>query len=482
MFEFAVKYYCMILVSIFCFCKIKDFKLSKSDRIAAAVYTLPCAVGIVAVSNYTAIFNVALSLIFTYLFCKIKYKTDWLHCMYLSVISLTFAYVLHTAAFIISTPIATLLYYTADIYNYSLSVMTIILALVISVFQLIFAFGIFKIKRIKNGLPKIMKTINGDVGIIISFAILFCIIVMMFEGISSIYISVFVLAVIIFSLILILWYQKKIQSNYINEAQSRNIDILEQTVNEQKTELERLSKIIHKDNKVISALELSVQEIYKEVQGEKGIKLLDELKILTDERRVILDDYETNSKELLAKTNIFSTDIILNYLFKRSLENKIDFGVTLTGDIHEMTEYTVNVRDLNTMLADLGENAIIAVKNSDCENGRILVSIGSKGDCCRFDIMDNGIPFEPSVILNLNRKRFTTHKDQGGSGIGLMTTYELMKKYCASFEIEEFTDNSLFTKRVSVIFDGRMQTRVISKREEILAACSRRADIHANGE
>lgn len=478
MFAFAIKNYFMVLVGILCFCKIQGFKFSKSDRIAAALFPLPCTAVICFLSNYTTIFNVALVLVFTFLFCKVRYNTDFLHCLYLSVLSVAFAYTLFTVSWIITIPISMLIYYTIKNRDHSSNALAILLATT----QMILTFNIFRIKRIKNGLPKILKTMKGDVGVLICAAILFLTFVMMLDEVSAIYGIAFAFIVIAFTVIMILWYQKRMQNSYINEAQGRNIDILEQTVNEQKAELERLSKIIHKDNKVISALELSVEEINKNIKDEKGIKLLDELRLLTDERRVILDDYENNSKEALPKTNIFSTDIILNYLFRRSIENKIDFDISLTGDIHRMTEYTVNVRDLNTMLADLGENAIIAVKNSDSESGRILASIVERSGICRLDIMDNGIPFEPAVILNLSRKRYTTHKEQGGSGIGLMTAYELMNKYCASFEIEEFTDNSLFTKRVSVIFDGLMQTRVISQREEIISVCRKRADIHINGE
>lgn len=39
--------------------------------------------------------------------------------------------------------------------------------------------------------------------------------------------------------------------------------------------------------------------------------------------------------------------------------------------------------------------------------------------------------------MNLGMKRITTHKDSGGTGIGLSSTYGLCKKYNASFVITE---------------------------------------------
>ena len=49
--------------------------------------------------------------------------------------------------------------------------------------------------------------------------------------------------------------------------------------------------------------------------------------------------------------------------------------------------------------------------------------------------------------------RNTTHGDDGGSGIGMMTTCELCRKYSASLRIEPVTDGD-YTKCISVVFDG----------------------------
>lgn len=81
--------------------------------------------------------------------------------------------------------------------------------------------------------------------------------------------------------------------------------------------------------------------------------------------------------------------------------------------------------------------------------------------------------------MNLGMKRITTHKDSGGTGIGLSSTYGLCKKYNASFVITEdinsenttFNDTNskdsisekvssnviTFTKKVSVIFDDKSE-------------------------
>ena len=85
--------------------------------------------------------------------------------------------------------------------------------------------------------------------------------------------------------------------------------------------------------------------------------------------------------------------------------------------------------------------------------------------------------------MNLGIKRITTHKDSGGTGIGLSSTYNLCKKYNASFVITEdinsenttFSDTNYndsisekasskditFTKKVSVVFDGKSEYRLL---------------------
>ena len=85
--------------------------------------------------------------------------------------------------------------------------------------------------------------------------------------------------------------------------------------------------------------------------------------------------------------------------------------------------------------------------------------------------------------MNLGMKRITTHKDNVGTGIGLSSTYGLCKKYSACFEITEDIDSEnttffdtnyndsisekvslkdiTFTKKVSVVFDGKSEYRLL---------------------
>ena len=240
--------------------------------------------------------------------------------------------------------------------------------------------------------------------------------------------------------------------------------------------IENLSKIIHKDNKVLSALRLAVNELYSNKDGNSAElqKLLDEITHLEAERKDCLTNYEQTTKTL-PKTGVFSTDMIINYLLKRATKDSIIFDVSITGDIPYMVSDAIDTYDLNTMLADLGENAIIATAHSTIKN--ILLIIGYRDNTAFLDIYDSGSEFDAGVIASIGKRRHTTHKDTGGSGIGLMTTYELINKYHATFEIEELYNNKLFTKRVSVLFNNNSGITIYSNRHEIIAACKSRTDI-----
>ena len=84
-----------------------------------------------------------------------------------------------------------------------------------------------------------------------------------------------------------------------------------------------------------------------------------------------------------------------------------------------MTENIIDENLLNTLLADLGENAVIATNKSDTRH--IFLSLGVRDGYYYVHVFDSGLCFEPEVIKHLGKARYTTHKEEGGSGIGLIS-------------------------------------------------------------
>ena len=115
---------------------------------------------------------------------------------------------------------------------------------------------------------------------------------------------------------------------------------------------------------------------------------------------------------------------------------------------------------------------------------QILLHIGVIDQMYTIDLWDSGTPFPKEVLCYLGKKRYTTRKKEGGSGIGLFSTYELAQKgyhtYIGhtssdddfltsfmtmdSFVIDETTEN-IYTKKVSIIFDEKQQYRLVTRRD-----------------
>ncbi|MGN1432836.1 MAG: hypothetical protein ACI4XI_03945 [Ruminococcus sp.] len=337
-------------------------------------------------------------------------------------------------------------------------------------------FLFYKIKRLRNGILYFTEKLNSDLSVLFSILILFTA--------SFFYITednyfkniIFVFIIIVFGCLLLLWWKKHITDIYLEKVYKRNIEILENSLAEQqeindrlKKSNEELSEIIHRDNKLIPAMESAVEEILScnspDEQKQKSGALLSQLKAMSSERGTILNDYE-NLHKTLAKTGIFSIDASLKYLMKRANKDGVSFDLSVTCDMKEAVKALIPENNLNTLILDLGENALIAVRDAEMKN--VLVVLGTENDNFTVSIYDSGLPFEKKVIDNLGKRRITTHRKTGGSGIGLMTTAELLRKCKASLVIDENIGNENYSKKVSVIFDGLSQCRIITPTNKIV--------------
>lgn len=357
----------------------------------------------------------------------------------------------------------------------SISFLTIIGLIASSVIQMLLVIIPFRIKRFRKGMPFLVEYGASDVGVYISFTSLVSASFLSNNENSAIEKFVPFILILISGMMVLFWWQKKLNKKYIDKVKAQEIQALQETITQQETEIEKLkhhnnelSKIIHKDNKLIPALEYAVRQYLLTVESEtdsaarlvKGKSLLSQIESVSKERTGIITSYESNSKRL-PSTGVLSIDSLLMYMLQRSKEQQIDFNLSLSGSVKYLIDNIATEQDINTLLADLIENAIIATKK--CVPRNILVHIGIADNCYSIGIFDNGIAFTRETIKDIGLKRTTTHAGEGGSGIGLMTTFEILKKHKASFVIEDIADNVLYTKNVSVCFDNLGQLRIKSK-------------------
>lgn len=463
-FVVIIKYAAIVISSFYTYGNIaQSVTISKLRKI---IYILFAVVAVVAVRIYfpymTVISLVFILTVFYNSVCEKGNKNN----ISLAAVSVAISFIMHALGILVAIPLTSVEYMLLG--RLSLVVISdAVLALTMSAVQILLCFLLFKLKRLIKGLSMIVGQLSGDVGLFVSCVVIF--IASLFfkdDGRKTTVYTIIILAVCLLGFIAYLWWCKRITNNYLNKVQQRNLDMAEQTIAKQKEEIEYLSKIVHKDNKLIGALELSL----KEAEGVDR----DKLSAMSKERESILHTYK-ESENMMQKTGVFSVDMMLNYLLKRAFDQNAEFDVVVNGNVKYMVENIINEDDLSTLLADIGENAVIAVSSEERKN--ILLSIGVRDNSYYIDVYDSGAPFDVNVIENYGRTRYTTHKTTGGSGIGLMQTKELLSKYKASFEIEEIENNSLYTKRVSVVFDSLSQTRIFTNRQEILELRTQRDDI-----
>ncbi|MEL4105337.1 GHKL domain-containing protein [Oscillospiraceae bacterium WX1] len=273
------------------------------------------------------------------------------------------------------------------------------------------------------------------------------------------------------SFVFFFWWRGSITRKYRDKLKAQEIAELQQASDAKIMEIQQLrqqndalAKIIHKDNKLIPALDYAVRQYLLTAETEtdpavrlsKAKSLLAQVEAASQERRGILTSFQPSKK--LPSTDIPSVDALLASMAHRAQEQGVTFDVTVTGSVKYLIDNLASEQDVNTLLADLIENAIIAVRTS--ANKNVMVHIGIADNIYAIDVFDSGDPFAPETVAEVGIHKTTTHADEGGSGIGLMTTFEILKKYEASFVIEDLVGNTQFTKKVSACFDQLHQFRL----------------------
>ena len=78
------------------------------------------------------------------------------------------------------------------------------------------------------------------------------------------------------------------------------------------------------------------------------------------------------------------------YFFERLSINFCQ-SLSVACDVNEAVNGLISENDLNTLILDLGENALIAVQKSEIRN--VLIVFGSENESFTVSIFDSGLPF-----------------------------------------------------------------------------------------
>ena len=337
-------------------------------------------------------------------------------------------------------------------------------------------FLVMRSKRLCNGLKRIVSLGAGGTGIMIMTTLLMC--VMGFELPSDTVIlqglrTVLFICSMVMCILITFWIKKEISSVYLRLLLDHSAALTEGTIAEKdkliaqlRSDNERLAGIIRSDSAILPEMTDWVRKCASGVSDDAEITdCAERLERLYGERTWMLSKYESQSRAIAA-TGVQAVDNVLLYMADRAENSGVDFSVDVEDGISQMFGGAVNSREFNTMLADLAENAIISARQH--LPGKVAVKIRNyEGNCC-LEVLDSGDEFNEDVLRNMGIKKTTTHQGEGGSGVGLMTLFKIIKHNSASLTIEEYPEGEKYSKAIRIIFDQKSRRRIATYRADEL--------------
>lgn len=417
-------------------------------------------------------------------------------CFIICVISLIFLLLLTKlkldtliSAFLLSYGISFVMYYIAtipigfvlillennnhevgSIIEYNTPVYLLLYSLV-SILQLALSCLFFRIKRFNKGFPFLFK----GYAIIVSFIVTGAVLILTTWGKSIVveedpYSAYLYLAgILIIGVGVFIWVKRSIKAAYIRWAKDNNAELYEQKLAEKEREIQRVTELFktlqaenHSINHRLAALERGYVAMLQKPQSF-STEIAQEMAVSLEDVRRAARDYQEGVGQAKQEIDLPSTKVkMLDELFglfaERCVAAKIEFNLIINGSIRYMLENIIPQSELETMVGDHLQDAIIAVNASDNPFRSITVTLGLADDCYALTVYDSGIPFTVDTLTRLGTERVTTHADVGGNGIGFMKTFEIMREHGASLVIDEKEPGTEgYSKSVSIHFDDKNQ-------------------------
>ena len=351
----------------------------------------------------------------------------------------------------------------------------------ISLLSLTLLYLLSKLKRLKNGLPFLTKQYDN---IHLSVFILVINVVIIFTyfllgsftkiSIEELFWGFIMFSFVLFIIIqktLILYQKQKIQIKALKDYEQE----LQQTKQKLNTALEEKQKLIQSNhefyhrqealNKKLDDL-LKLQSLNMNTEfGEDYGNLLNRINNLSDEYT-----HKIQTIPSIPKTNIIELDDMLSYLQSECISNNIEFNLKIDYELDYIIGKYISKSQLETLLGDLVRNAIIAINHCTSNYRSIMCIFGIKDSSYELCVYDSGIPFEIDTLINLGLKPASTHESEGGTGIGFITTFEMLNSCKASLIINEITNNN-YSKVLEIKFDNKNEYVIISERaDEIISS------------
>ena len=333
---------------------------------------------------------------------------------------------------------------------------------------------IFSIKKLKYGITFLQKKLESSYinSLILNICAICLFSIIMFQNYTGLRIRQVGITFIILSITMYIVIKQSFDLYYKQNLLNKDLEETKQELENKTKDVERLEKEILKSSKARHSL-VHRQEVLQyqldELMNMSSNSKEDKSKLREELESISKEVYKNPEKVELTKTGILSIDKRLEYMQSQCIKNNIEFELQVIDNIHHMKNYLIEEKDLEMLLADHIKDAIIAINSSDNENRSILVRIGKIDGVYSLYIYDSGIEFTKEVLEKLGKEPITTHRDNGGTGMGFMNTFDTLNKTKASLIINQIGpprfDN--YTKAVIFKFDNKNEFWVKSYNEEM---------------
>ena len=398
------------------------------------------------------------------------------HSITVTFISMTIGLAFYMISLFITSMIVKLPFIDLNTDNPLILILTIIV-------EVLFITRLFKISRFKNGFSFLKSsekiTAFSIVGLVLSGSLIVFYVIL--KGNDN-YVGRRI-GIIGFALIIIgtfIWIKRNITLDYQDRMKNRKIENLEkeladkEKINAELTEeIKSLTMINHQYNSRIKAAKQEIEKLAFAFKNSTNTEFSTELSEVTKLVNNLSSEYSNKVNSVLKyskplpKTNVKGVDSILEHMKLESTKKNINFDLKVNCSVKHLIEKFISQSELETLISDHVKDAIIAVGYSESTPRSICVIFDIIDNCYRFSVYDSGIDFEIDTLVNLGLDAITTHKDDGGTGLGFLTTFGTLDKCKASLVIDEINfKNSNFSKSVNIIFDGKHEYIVRSSRTE----------------
>ncbi len=394
--------------------------------------------------------------------------------IYYRIIAYSISYIIVYLIYVIATMISGVLLW---IFGENTNAKNPISFIIIPCITFLLYYILFKVKRFKSGFNFLKGTkINKH---IIIFIFIICGIVtslyVFFQNKNKFLFNIILIVEsIVVTILLIIWIKSQITKTYKNkmrdrtiEMQKAEIDEKEKIIEEIKAENLKFANTIHKYNHKFESLEFAMKNALKLDSKEE---FANEIAVILEESKNTAKNFAKETKVDTRKiplTNINGIDTMFKYMQEEAIKNNIQFDLKINANINSLINEIIPKEKFETLIGDHIKDAIIAINSNNKTYKSILVTLGLVDGIYEFSVYDTGIEFKIDTLLKLGIEQVTTHKEEGGSGIGFMTTFKTLKECKASLVIEEYNpETTNYTKAITIRFDGKNEYKIYSYRAE----------------